>query len=347
MTFLTRGRAKPPAPPIDSCLEIVISYLVFIEAGVGLALLLFAADYLVRGAVALARLSGVSPLIIGLSVVAVGTSAPEFVTALAAALSGATDMAVGNVVGSNIVNMLLILGIAAMLRPINVSVKTIARDAMMVVGATALFVAIGVTGGFNQWQGALLLLCLIGYLYLTYKVEQAQNQSEALHAREAEDVGGVPTRTWVAVLFLVGGLVGIIVGARLLVDGGLGIAEVFGVSRTIVGLTLIAVGTSLPELAIVIVASWRGHSDIALGNVLGSNIFNLLGITGGVAMIRPLDMPIEIASFDIWVLLGVTILLLPLMITENKISRLEGRLLAALYIAYLAAQLAPVRQLLV
>ena len=319
--------------------------MVFIEAGVGLALLLFAADYLVRGAVALARQSGVSPLIIGLTIVAVGTSAPEFVTALAASLSGASDMAVGNVVGSNIVNMLLILGIAAMIRPINVRAKVIARDAMMVVGATALFVAIGVTGGYNQWQGSLLLFCLFGYLYLTYRAERVANNQEALHAREADDVGGVPGRPWVAVVFLVGGMLGIIVGAKLLVDGGLGIAQAFDVSRTIVGLTLIAIGTSLPELAIVIVASWRGHSDIALGNVLGSNIFNLLGVTGGVAMITSLDMPVEIMSFDIWVLLGVTILLLPLMITENKISRLEGRLLVGLYIAYLAAQLEPVRQL--
>ena len=254
-------------------------------------------------------------------------------------------MAIGNVVGSNIVNMLLILGIAAMIRPIAVSVKTIARDATMVVGATALFVAIGVTGGFNQWQGSLLVFCLIGYLYLTYKAEKAENNKEALHAREAEDVGGVPGRTWVAVVFLLGGLAGIIVGAKLLVNGGLGIAEAFDVSRTVVGLTLTAIGTSLPELAIVIVASWRGHSDIALGNVLGSNIFNLLGITGGVAMITPLDMPIEVMSFDIWVLLGVTILLLPLMITENTISRMEGRLLAGLYIVYLAAQTEPVRQL--
>ena len=254
-------------------------------------------------------------------------------------------MAIGNVVGSNIVNMLLILGIAAMIRPINVRAKVIARDAMMVVGATALFVAIGVTGGYNQWQGSLLLFCLFGYLYLTYKAERVANKQEALHAREADDVGGVPGRPWVAVVFLVGGMLGIIVGAKLLVDGGLGIAQAFDVSRTVVGLTLIAIGTSLPELAIVIVASWRGHSDIALGNVLGSNIFNLLGITGGVAMITPLDMPVEIMSFDIWVLLGVTILLLPLMITENKISRLEGRLLVGLYIAYLAAQLEPVRQL--
>lgn len=315
--------------------------------------MLFAADYLVRGAVALARLSGVSPLIIGLTIVAIGTSVPEFVTALAASLSGATDMAIGNVVGSNIVNMLLILGIAAIIRPIAVSVKTIARDTTMVVGATALFVAIGVTGGFNQWQGALLVFCLLGYLYLTYKAEKVENNEEALHAREAEDVGGVPGHTvggvpghtWVAFVFLVSGLAGIIVGAKLLVDGGLGIAEAFNVSRTVVGLTLIAVGTSLPELAIVIVASLRGHSDIALGNVLGSNIFNLLGITGGVAMITPLDMPNEVMNFDIWALLGVTILLLPLMITENKISRMDGRLLVGLYIVYLAAQLEPVRQL--
>ena len=277
--------------------------------------------------------------------VAIGTSAPEFVTALAAARSGATDMAVGNVVGSNIVNMLLILGIAAAIRPIAVSVKVVARDAMMVVGATALFVAIGFTGGYNQWQGSLLLFCLIGYLYLTYKAEKAQKSQDALLAREAEDVGGVPERRWVASAFVLLGLLGIIIGAELLVRGGLGIAAAFDVSRTIVGLTLIAIGTSLPELAIVIVASWRGHSDIALGNVLGSNIFNLLGITGAVAMIEPLEMPVEIMNFDIWVLLGVTILLLPLMITENKISRIEGRVLVGLYIAYLVAQLGPVRQI--
>ena len=306
---------------------------------------MFAADYLVRGAVALARLNGVSPLIIGLTVVAIGTSAPEFVTALAAARSGATDMAVGNVVGSNIVNMLLILGIAAAIRPIAVSVKVVARDAMMVLGATALFVAIGFTGGYNHWQGALLLFCLIGYLYLTYKAEKSQQNQDALHAREAEEVAGVPKRPGVAVAFLILGLLGIVIGAKLLVHGGLGIAAAFDVSRTIVGLTLIAIGTSLPELAIVIVASWRGHSDIALGNVLGSNIFNLLGVTGAVAMIEPLEMPIEIMSFDIWVLLGVTILLLPLMITENRISRIEGRVLVGLYFAYLAAQLEPVRQL--
>ncbi len=310
----------------------------------GLALLLFAADCLVRGAVALARLSGVSPLIIGLTIVAIGTSVPEFVTSLAASLSGATDMAIGNVVGSNIVNMLLILGIAAIIRPIAVSVKTIARDTTMVVGATVLFVAIGVTGEFNKYLGALLVFCLLGYLYLTYKAEKVENNEEALHAREAEDVGGVPGHTWVAFVFLVGGLAGIIVGAKLLVDGGLGIAEAFNVSRTVVGLTLIAVGTSLPELAIVIVASLRGHSDIALGNVLGSNIFNLLGVTGGVAMITPFDMPNEVMNFDIWALLGATILLLPLMITENKISRMDGRLLVGLYIFYLAAQLEPVRQ---
>jgi len=324
--------------------EIKINYLVFIEAGVGLALLLFAADYLVRGAVALARISGVSPLIIGLSIVAIGTSAPEFVTALAASLSGATDMAIGNVVGSNIVNILLILGIAAMIRPVNVAMKIVARDAMTVLGATALFVAIGLAGGYNRWQGAFLVFCLIAYLLITYRAERATNNEEALHAREAEDIGGVPERGWLAAVFLIGGLIGIVIGAELLVRGGLGIAEVFGVSRTVVGLTLIAVGTSLPELAIVIVASWRGHSDIALGNVLGSNTFNLLGITGGVAMIKPLDMPIEVATFDIWVLLGVTVLLLPMMITDNRFSRFEGRLLAALYIVYLVAQLGPVRQ---
>lgn len=307
--------------------------------------MLFAADFLVRGGVALAHMSGVSPLIIGLSIIAIGTSAPEFVTALAAALADASDMAIGNVVGSNNVNALLILGVAALIRPVHVATKIIARDAMMVLGATALFVAIGLTGGYNRWQGAVLLCCLIGYLLVTYRAEKAENDEAALLAREVEDIGGVPGRRWVAGLYLIGGLIGVVVGAELLVRSGLGIAEMFDVSRAVVGLTLIAIGTSLPELAIVIVASWRGHSDIALGNVLGSNTFNLLGITGGVALVTPLDMPIEVMNFDIWVLLGVTVLLLPMMITDNRISRLEGQLLIGLYVAYLVAQLAPVRQL--
>ena len=300
---------------------------------------------MVRGAVGLARRMGMSPLIIGLSVIAIGTSAPELVTTLTATLEGAPDLALGNVVGSNLANMLLILGVAALMRPILCAPKVISRDGSMVLAATALFVAIAMTGSFVLWHGLILLAGLLGYLYFTYRAETARPET-ALHSHEASDVSGVPERAWVGALFLVGGLVGTVIGAKLLVDGGVAVAESLGVSKAIIGLTLVAIGTSLPELAIVIVASARGHGDVALGNVLGSNIFNLLGITGAVAVVAPLPVPDLLLSFDLWVLLGVTILLLPMMLTQGCISRREGGVLVFLYAVYLSFQLDSVRAMI-
>lgn len=300
---------------------------------------------MVRGAVGLARRIGMSPLIIGLSVIAIGTSAPELVTTLTATLEGAPDLALGNVVGSNLANMLLILGVAALLRPIACTPKVIRRDGSMVLGATALFVAIAMTGMFVLWHGLILVAALFLYLYLTYRAENA-NIDNGLHGHETDDVSGVPDRVMVGVIYLLGGLAGTVIGAKLLVDGGVSVAESFGVSKTIIGLTLVAVGTSLPELAIVIVASLRGHSDVALGNVLGSNIFNLLGITGIVAIVSPLPVPDLLLSFDLWVLLGVTALLLPLMLTGGRLCRWEGGALVFLYAVYLAFQFDSIRSMI-
>ncbi len=321
-----------------------ISYLGFLEAAIGLALLLFSADFMVRGAVGLARRIGMPPLVIGLSIIAVGTSAPELVTTITAALNDAPEIALGNVVGSNLANMLLILGVAAAMRPIACSPRVIARDGTSVLAATALFVGIAMTGIFVLWQGLLLLAGLATYLFFTYRAESAAD-AESLHKQEADDVAGVPERFHISVLFTVGGLVGTVIGAKLLVDGGVDVAESLGVSKAVIGLTLVALGTSLPELAIVIVASMRGHSDVALGNVLGSNIFNLLGIMGAVTLVSPLPVPPELMMFDIWVLLGITILMLPMMITQGKLTRGEGILLIVLYAVYIAFQIGPVRAL--
>lgn len=319
-----------------------ISYSGFLMAAVGLVLLLFSADFMVRGAVGIARRLGLSPLIIGLTVVAIGTSAPELVTTLTATLDGAPDLALGNVIGSNLANMLLILGVAALMRPVACAPRVIARDGTMVLAATALFVLFAMSGQFDLWQGLILLAALVIYLGWTYRAERA-TEAESLHAREVEEVTGVPERAWRASLFLFGGLVGTIVGAKLLVDGGVSVAESLGVSKTVIGLTLVAIGTSLPELAIVVVASLRGHSDVALGNVLGSNIFNLLGITGVVAVITPLSVAPSLLEFDIWLLLAVTALLLPLMLTGSKLSRREGALLLVLYGGFLALQSESIR----
>jgi cation:H+ antiporter len=300
---------------------------------------------MVRGAVGLARRMGMSPLIIGLTVIATGTSAPELVTTLTATLEGAPDLALGNVVGSNLANMLLILGVAALLKPIACAPKVIIRDGSMVLGATALFVAIAMTGIFVLWHGLVLVASLFVYLYLTYQAENANIES-GLHGHEADDVSGVPEQVWTGAVYLLGGLAGTVIGAKLLVDGGVSVAESLGVSKAIIGLTLVAIGTSLPELAIVVVASMRGHSDVALGNVLGSNIFNLLGITGTVAIIAPLPVPDILLSFDLWVLLGVTVLLLPMMLTEGSISRREGGMLVFLYGVYLAFQFGSIRSMI-
>lgn len=301
---------------------------------------------MVRGAVGLAKRVGLPPLVIGLSVIAVGTSAPELVTTVTATLEDAPDLALGNVVGSNMANMLMILGVAALMRPIVCAPRVIARDGLMVLAATILFVAIAMTGAFVLWHGLLLLGGLAVYLTLTYRAESGSD-TEGLHGHEADDVTGVPERVVTGLIFTVGGLAGTVIGAKLLVDGGVSVAESLGVSKAVIGLTLVAIGTSLPELAIVVVASMRGHTDVALGNVLGSNIFNLLGIMGVVAIVAPIPVPDLLLEFDIWVLLGITILILPLMLTEGKISRREGGLLVVLYVIYLSFQFDSVRSLVI
>jgi cation:H+ antiporter len=315
-------------------------------AAVGLALLLFSADFMVRGAVGVARRAGLSPLIIGLTVVAIGTSAPELVTTLTATLDGIPDLALGNVIGSNLANMLLILGIAALIKPVACAPRVIARDGTMVLVATVLFVGFAMTGVFVLWHGLVLLAALTLYLGMTYRAER-QMESESLHAKEVEEVSGVPEQAMLAALFLLGGLIGTVLGAKLLVDGGVAVAESLGVSKTVIGLTLVAIGTSLPELAIVVVASLRGHADVALGNVLGSNIFNLLGITGVVAVVAPLQVSASLLQFDIWLLLGVTALLMPLMLTGGRLSRREGTLLVLLYAGFLAFQAESIRSLVI
>jgi len=206
-------------------------------------------------------------------------------------------------------------------------------------------VGIAMTGIFVLWHGLVLVAALLVYLYLTYRAENANIES-GLHSHEADDVSGVPERVWVGAAYLLGGLAGTVIGAKLLVDGGVSVAESLGVSKAIIGLTLVAIGTSLPELAIVIVASMRGHSDVALGNVLGSNIFNLLGITGAVAIVAPLPVPDILLSFDLWVLLGMTLLLMPMMLTQGRLSRREGGILIVLYAAYLAFQFDSIRSMI-
>ncbi len=316
------------------------------QAALGLALLLFCADYVVRGAVRFAQQLGLSNLLIGLTVVAFGTSAPEFVTTLTAALANAPDMAVGNVIGSNIANILLVLGIAALAKPLVCDRRAIARDAFVMLAATILFMAMGFLSGFKVWHGAVLTSLLLLYLIYAYRTERRLVTAEAVHEKEASEVTNLPQSLWIAGLLLAVGITGILIGAELLVRGGTGIARHFGISEAVIGLTLVAVGTSLPELATAIVASRRNHGDVAIGNILGSNIFNLLAIAGGVALITPLPMPQQLLRFDIWILLAVSCLALLLLLGRAQLGRFTGLALFSAYIAYIFIQFSPLRALL-
>ncbi len=317
----------------------------FIQAGVGLILLVSCADYLVRGAVNLAHRLGLSTLIIGLTVVALGTSAPEFVAALTAALNDVPEMAVGNVVGSNIANLLLVLGVAALIKPIVCSPRAIKRDGWAMVFATVAFVVLGLANGIVQWHGALLLVIFAAYLLGSFRAERAMAGNAAVHVQEAQEVVKSPMRLHVAIAMVVVSLIGIIIGAQLLVTGGVGIARAFGVSEAVIGLTLIAVGTSLPELATVAMASIRGHGDVAVGNILGSNIFNLLAIGGGIAIIHPLPIPAQILHFDFWVLLAASLSMIVVTVFFARIPRVPAALMLTVYAAYIAVQFGPVRSI--
>jgi cation:H+ antiporter len=305
----------------------------------GFALLLFGGEAVVRGSVALAQRLGVSPLIVGLTIVGFGTSLPEMVVSVNAALVGSPGIAVGNVVGSNIANILLILGVAAIIAPIAVRPDAVRRDMTGMAAVTLIYVVLGMTGQIVLWQGILMLVALAAYIGFTVWHDNKTNDAVAeLHREEAEEMGVIPLRTISIAGIIVTGLFAVVVGADWLVTGATSLARAFGVPEEVIGLTIVAFGTSLPELATSIVAAYRGHAEVCVGNVLGSNIFNLFGVTGVTALFAPLPFSASIIGFDLWVLIAATVLLVPFMMTGLKIHRLTGAILIALYIAYIAIQ---------
>jgi cation:H+ antiporter len=303
----------------------------------GLALLGFGGDVLVRGAVGLAELLKVSPLFTGLVLVGFGTSMPELVTSLSAALQGSPGIAIGNVVGSNIANILLILGLTAIILPIPAEPRSFRRDAPMLAVATLACLVVVETGSIGRISGVLFLILLAGYLAHTYRTEKKQHDESALlHEQQGTLLKPVARSGLSSAALALTGLVGIIAGANLLVTASIEIAGAMGIPDSVIGLTVVAVGTSLPELATSIAAAVKRQTDIALGNIIGSNIFNILGILGVTVLVRPIQIPENVVSFDAWVLLGVTGLLLYYALTDARISRTEGAVFLVLYIAYLA-----------
>jgi cation:H+ antiporter len=299
----------------------------------GFVLLLFGADYLVRGAVALARRFGVSPLIVGLTIVALGTSLPELVVTLRAAYGGEVGMAVGNVVGSNIANILLILGAGALVHPIACTRRTLTRDGLTMLGAMGLFVGFAIAGTLGLWHGLAAIALLAAYLYASYR-----SDAGPVAAVDEEDVHPVHGPLPKILLAVAAGLAAVPLGAELLVRGAVGIARSSGVSEEVIGLTLVAFGTSVPELATTVVAGLRRHADVALGNVLGSNLFNTLGILGVVAVLIPFDVPEKIVRFDLWAMLAAGILALILLRTRWRLDRPEAAFMLVLYVAFIVVQ---------
>lgn len=300
----------------------------------GIVLLFLGGEGLVRGAVALASRLGISPLVVGLTVVGFGTSAPELVVSVGAALEGAPDLAIGNVVGSNIANILLILGVAAVITPLAVQAQVLKRDGMIMLAASVLLVALAQTGSIDRWAGAVFLAGLIGFLSVAYLAGRRDSKAAAAYAAEAEEVAEDGMGVGKAGLYVVIGIAVLVVGARLLVGGATDIARAFGVPESIIGLTLVAVGTSLPELATSAVAALRKHTDVAVGNVVGSNIFNLLGILGVTAMVSPLPVDAHMARFDVWVMLGISAAAMVALRTGWRVTRSEGAVALILYVAY-------------
>ncbi len=315
----------------------------FLLTAAGLALLFVGGELLLRGAVAIALRSGLSPMLIGLTIVAFATSMPELLVTVTAGLEGVTDVGVGNVVGSNIANVLLILGAAALIRPIVVHPRIVLRDASAVVLASAVFIVFALMGHLSILHGALMIAMLVVYIWISYRWEISDNGAEAVEAEVLEEAEKVPDSTGKSLLVLAAGLGGLCLGSDFLIEGAVAIARAAGVSETVIGLTLVAFGTSLPELATAIVAGLRDHTDVTLGNVLGSNLFNILLIIGVLAMMTPFAVAEEVMSFDIWIMGGVSVLVIPVMLSQRRIGRIEGLVFVALYLGFVVYQFDPGR----
>ena len=302
----------------------------------GVLLLTIGGEALIRGAVAAANRLNVSPLLTGLIIVGFGTSAPELVVSVDAAMRAQPDLAIGNVVGSNIGNILLILGICALITPLSVRPLALRRDAITVVIASIAFTILSRDGTLGYLDAAVLLSAFAIYLAWAYWSERFHFAPSAeLHEAEAKELTSLPRSPITTILAIAFGLLMLIGGARVLLIGAVGIAQAFGVSEAVIGLTIVAVGTSLPELSVSVIAAFRKHADVAVGNILGSNIFNLLGILGISALLQPLQIHERVFRFDQWVLLGTAVLILLFLYTGRRLTRLEGATLLAGYGLYL------------
>jgi cation:H+ antiporter len=314
--------------------------MVWFMAALGLVILLFAGDALVKGAVNLALRVGIPALIVSLTIVAFGTSAPELLISVQAAMMGVPGIAMGNVVGSNTANILLVLGIPALIAVMHTSEHDTRKSYVVMIAASVLFIALAFRGVFD-WIAALVLLAALALALGDMFREALAHRNGTLTAEAAgledlDDVEGADPemRWWKIIMFLVLGLIGLPLGADILVDSATVIARTFGISETVIGLTLVAVGTSMPELATTVMAAIRRQADVALGNVIGSNLFNLLAIIGIAGLVAPIPVDPALLRFDLWVMLAASILLIPFVFLRQNIGRVWGIILTLLYVVY-------------
>ncbi|MCL2915308.1 calcium/sodium antiporter [Shewanella corallii] len=293
----------------------------------GFLILTFGAEALVRGASAVALRLGIAPLVIGLTIVAFGTSAPELAVSLKSALAGNSGIALGNVIGSNIANIGLILALTALIRPIKVQSQMVKRDIPLMIAASVLFWFMLFDGELSFVDGLILVIALISYLVFSYI--SSKNSDEEI------DVDTTPQNPLLSTVLIVVGICMLVGGGILFVDGAVDLAKAFGVSEVVIGLTIVAIGTSMPELVTSVVAALKGESDIAIGNVVGSNLFNILAILGITSLIQPVSSA-GLQSFDFAVMLALAVVLLPFAWTGLRIGRREGGVLLAAYLAYIS-----------
>ncbi len=310
--------------------------MAYLEVLFGLVILIFAGDFLVRGAVALAKKMGVPTLVIGLTIVAFGTSAPELVVAIDAVIIGSPTLALGNVIGSNIANVLLVIGLPALIYPISCASPRMTRNLVIMLAATVIFILMGIAsqGVYTAPQGIILLALLS--LFLVYSALRAKAHPEAIEP--LEELNGIcetPQSYGFSIILIVGGLIGLVFGADLFVKGAIVIAREWKISEEVIGLTLVAVGTSLPELVTSIVAAVRRHHDVAVGNVIGSNLFNLLAVIGTSSLFGDIPVPESFMRVDMWVMLAASIALLPYCFYKQSVGRYSGIGFIAAYGLYM------------
>ncbi|MGH1416488.1 MAG: calcium/sodium antiporter [Pelagimonas sp.] len=310
--------------------------MVFVFAVLGLLILLLAGDALVKGAVNLSLRIGIPALIVSLTIVAFGTSAPELLISVQAALEGVPGIALGNVVGSNTANVLLVLGVPALFAVMHTSQCDTRKSFFLMMASTVLFIALAFRGIFD-WIAGLVLLTVLTLVLGDAIRDALKHRRDGICDEDLEEPEGADPemRWWKICLFLALGLIGLPLGADLLVDSATEIAEMFGVPDTVIGLTLVALGTSLPELATTVMAAIRKQADVAIGNVIGSNMFNLLAVVGVASIIEPMPVARNFVEFDLWVMLAASLLLVPFVVFKHDIGRKWGIALTLGYIVYI------------